>query len=116
MSTRATRQKAPVVGEAGKPAARYRAALFGASEVRVLIPKDHARGGYRARVERAVRWLWSRGIYPGPSAVSLRLHGYATRTLNGRETWVRNEMMVKLGIRRQRKYPIDPARFEELAR
>lgn len=81
----------------------------------ILIPKDTAGGTYKARVERAVRWLWSRGIYPGPAAVSLRLHGHATRSINGRETSIRNRLMVELRIRRQRRYHMDPARCEELA-
>lgn len=69
----------------------------------LLIPQDFAGGTYRARIIRAVRWLWSRGIYPSPAAMSLRLHGHATRTINGKETAIRNKMMEELGITRQRK-------------
>lgn len=84
----------------------------------ILIPKDRAGGSYPQRVRRAVRWLWSRGIYPGPDAVSLRMHGHtrSSHSLNGRETTIRNNMMVELGITRQRNYANDPARMTELSR
>lgn len=72
------------------------------SDVRVYIPRDVAGGKREVRVERAVRWLWSHGLYPGPAAVSLRLHGHANRTINGVETKVRNRLMKELGIPRQR--------------
>jgi hypothetical protein len=93
--------------------ARY-SANHGQDELLVLIPHaPHRRGEKRVRrIERAVRWLWSRGIYPGPAALSLRLHGRATRSINGVETSVRNRMLEELGIRRQRTYREDPARIE----
>lgn len=70
----------------------------------VLVPRDRRRTGTRLqRIERAVRWLWSRGIYPGPAALTLRLHGRARRDLNGIETKVRNRLLVELGIGRQRR-------------
>jgi len=72
------------------------------SDVIIYIPRDMAGGRREARIERAVRWLWSRGIYPGPSAVSLRLHGHANRTIDGFETIVRNRLMKELKIPRQR--------------
>lgn len=78
------------------------------SDVVILIPLDKAGGVYYKRIERAVRWLWSRGIYPGPAAVSLRLHGHATRTINGKETAIRNRILFELGIPRQRQQPDAP--------
>jgi len=69
----------------------------------IMIPLANKWGTYEQRVERAVRWLWSRGIYPGPAAVSMRLRGYAQRSINGKETKVRNRLMRELGIQRQRK-------------
>lgn len=78
-------------------------------DIVVFIPRDIKGGSYEARIKRAVRWLWSRGIYPGPTAVSLRLHGHTrpSRSLNGKETKIRNELLLELGISRQRKYKID---------
>lgn len=69
----------------------------------ILIPRDTSGGTASARVARAVRWLWSRGIYPGPAAMGLRLHGRARRDLNGREVPIRNRVMQELGIARQRR-------------
>lgn len=71
-------------------------------EPHIYIPQDHNRGSLRKRTIRATRWLWSRGIYPGPSAVTMRLHGRSRRDLNGVETKARNETMIALGITRQR--------------
>lgn len=74
-----------------------------AREPVLQIPRDVAGGEREQRVARAVRWLWSRGIYPGPSAVTLRLHGRARRDLNGVEARVRNRLLGELGIGRQRR-------------
>lgn len=92
-----------------------RALPTNAADVLIYIPRDTAGGKREDRVERAVRWLWSRGLYPGPSAVSLRLHGRATRTINGVETKVRNRLMQELGIPRQRKWTNPPWEFSVLA-
>lgn len=89
-------------------AVRHKSAPVGKEPV-IFIPAAPPGGSRRLRVEAAVRWLWSRGIYPGPAAMSLRLHGRATRTINGFETSVRNRMMKVLGISRQRHYRFDPA-------
>lgn len=74
-------------------------------DIDVYIPIDTAGGTIQQRVERAVRFLWSRGIYPGPAAVCLRLRGNTrpSRTLNGAETKVRNRLLLELGIGRQRR-------------
>jgi len=74
-------------------------------DVEVAIPVDRAGGTLVARTSRAVRWLWSRGIYPGPAAVNLRLRGRtnSSRTLSGRETRTRNALLVELGIPRLRR-------------
>jgi hypothetical protein len=79
--------------------------VHGGRDLDCAIPRDVAGGSLEKRTARAVRWLWSRGIYPGPAAVSLRLHGKtrANRCLNGVETRVRNRMLVELGIGRQRR-------------
>jgi hypothetical protein len=53
------------------------------------------------RAYYATRWLWSRGIYPGVAAVSLRMHGHV-RDLNDRETDGRRKAMQQLGIPFQR--------------
>lgn len=71
----------------------------------ILIPVDHGRSCKRVdRVFRACRWLWSRGIYPSPAALSLRLRGRATRTLNGFETKLRNAFLERHGIPHPRAY------------
>lgn len=86
---------------------RYRLRRFGGADADVAIPVDVGGGSLSKRTERAVRWLWSRGIYPGPAAVSLRLHGHVrpSRTLNGVETKVRNRILGELGVGRQRRDP-----------
>lgn len=73
-------------------------------DVTVTIPvmSTSRRDSYLVRVERAVRWLWSRGIYPSPAAVGLRLYGRASRSLSGEVTAVRNRVMEELGIPPQR--------------
>jgi hypothetical protein len=83
---------------------RIHPAFFICKDVRIFIPRDTAGGTLEERVERAVRWLWSRGLYPGPSAVTMRLHGKARRDLNDRETKVRNRLLEQLKIGRQRNY------------
>jgi hypothetical protein len=74
------------------------------NDAEIFIPRDGAPGTREQRIRRAVRWLWSRGIYPGPAALSLRLHGHTrgSRTLNGVETKLRNEMLESMNIGRQR--------------
>ena len=75
---------------------------FGPEPV-ICIPRDMA-GGYRVqRARRAVLWLWSRGIYPGPAAIGMRLYGHISRSLSGVETAVRNQVMRELKIPRQRR-------------
>lgn len=78
-------------------------------DVRIWIAKDTKGGSYEARVRRAVRFLWSRGIYPGPAAMGVRLHGHSLSSLNGRETRWRNLEMRRLRIPRQRRdlWPLD---------
>ena len=71
-------------------------------DVEIHIPQDTAGGARTVRIKRAVRWLWSRGVYPGPAAMGLRLHGRVRRDLNGVETKVRNEMLLIMNISRQR--------------
>lgn len=71
---------------------------------RILVPMDrNRRGGVAKRAERATRWLWSRGIYPCPSAVNMRMRGRVRDCLNGIETAARNRVMAELGIGRQRR-------------
>jgi len=70
---------------------------------RICIPLDPNRTGTVAqRAGRATRWLWSRGIYPSPSAVNMRMRGQPRDCLNGIETTARNEVVDQLGITRQR--------------
>ena len=83
------------------------------SDVRVEIPRDVAGGTRQQRIQRAVRWLWSRGIYPGPAAMGLRLYGHRVRDLGGLETKVRNETLLLLGISRQRRDALGAAKKEE---
>lgn len=72
-------------------------------EPAILIPLDKNRsGGCAGRAARATRWLWSRGIYPSPSAVNMRMRGWTRDCLNGVETKARNAVMAELGISRQR--------------
>lgn len=67
------------------------------------IPLDpNRRGSCADRAARATRWLWSRGIYPSPSAVNMRMRGWTRDCLNGVETKARNAVMAELGISRQR--------------
>lgn len=69
----------------------------------ILIPLDPNRsGGVAARAKRATRWLWSRGVYPSPSAVNMRMRGWTRDCLNGIETKARNAVMAELKITRQR--------------
>lgn len=77
----------------------------GASDARILIPTATRRSETRReRVLRACRWCWSRGIFPSPAALSLRLRGRSTRTLNGFETRVRNEFLDTAKIPHPRAY------------
>lgn len=70
----------------------------------IAIPVDPNRsGGVAARAERATRWCWSRGIYPSPSAVNMRMRGWTRDCLNGIETTARNKVMQELQITRQRR-------------
>lgn len=78
-------------------------AISGEREPIILIPCDRKRGTIERRVERAVRWLWSRGIYPSPTAVSLRLHGHPARNINGKESSARIVVMDELNIEPQRR-------------
>ena len=72
--------------------------------LRIIIPLDTNRSGdVAARVRRATRWLWSRGVYPSPSAVCMRMRGWTRDCLNGIETKARNEVMAELKITRQRR-------------
>lgn len=85
--------------------ARQRFFICDDPDVSVRIPQDpNQRGKVWQRVERAVRYLWSRGIYPSPTAVQMRLRGSLRRTasLNGIETTTRNRMLKELGIGRQK--------------
>lgn len=76
-----------------------------ATDAVIFIPVDRGRRCKRAdRVLRACRWLWSRGIYPSPAALSLRLRGRSTRTLNGFETRLRNTFLEAKGIPHPRSY------------
>lgn len=84
-------------------------------EILVRIPRDTGGGSRAERADRAVRFLWSRGIYPGPAAMGLRLYGHPVRSLSGLETSVRNGVMVELRIPRQRRYDEDPARDPGIA-
>ena len=70
----------------------------------ILVPLDPNRSGTVAqRTYRATRWLWSRGVYPSPSAVNCRMRGETRDCLNGIETKVRNMVMNEIGISRQRR-------------
>lgn len=70
----------------------------------IFIPLDRNRSGSCAdRAARATHWLWSRGIYPSPSAVNMRMRGATRDCLNGVETTARNAVMAELGIQRQRR-------------
>lgn len=71
----------------------------------ILIPRAARRSeSRRERILRACRWCWSRGIFPSPAALSLRLRGRSTRTLNGFETRVRNEWLDEKKIPHPRAY------------
>ncbi len=73
--------------------------------LQVYIPLDPNRGGTVGhRVARATRWLWSRCIYPTPSAVNLRMRGKTRDCLNGIETTVRNEILDAIGVPMPRKW------------
>lgn len=82
---------------------RHRRSTF--SDVEIWIPvAARRRESRRERVLRACRWCWSRGIFPSPAALSLRLRGRATRCLNGFETKVRNEWLDEKKIPHPRAY------------
>jgi len=69
----------------------------------VFIELDKNRKGtVYERAARATRWLWSVGIYPSPTAISLRMHGRARNNINDRECKGRKETMILLGIPHQR--------------
>lgn len=71
----------------------------------VYIPLDPNRSGTVAqRAERATRWLWSRAIYPTPSAVNLRMRGATRDCLNGVETKARGRVLRELKIPFLRKF------------
>lgn len=75
----------------------------------IIIPMDpNRKGSVAARARRATRWLWSRGIYPSPSAVNMRMRGRTRDCLNGVETSARNRVMAELGIPRQRRWSRAP--------
>lgn len=76
--------------------------LVGSKQPQILIPLDLAGGSVEERTKRATRWLWSKGIYPSPSAVNMRMRGFTRDCLNGVETKVRNEVAKELGIPYQR--------------
>jgi len=73
-------------------------------QLEIYIPLDRNRaGGVARRAARATRWLWSKGVYPSPSAVNMRMRGETRDCLNGIETKARNAVMLELGIQRQRR-------------
>lgn len=96
------------------PTRRYAPRAEG--DVLILVPRAANRGTREQRVWAACRWLWSRGIYPSPAAVSLRLHGRATRSINGFETRIRNRFLAEEGIPRQRSVPGWIRRIDERLR
>lgn len=57
----------------------------------------------KLRFKRAVRRLWSRGIYPGPTALNRELHGHSSNNLGGCQPRWRRDVMRELGIPLQRK-------------
>ena len=75
------------------------------ASLEVFVPLDPNRTGTVARrAERATRYLWSRGIYPTPSAVNLRMRGRTRDCLNGIETKARNAVLEELKIPMLRKW------------
>lgn len=80
-------------------------------DITVFIPKDNVPGKREERIRRAVKFLWSRGIYPGPAAMCLRLHGKIRRDLNSVEAKIRNEMLTLIKIPRQRSHKMSLKKF-----
>ena len=71
----------------------------------VLIPTDPNQSGNVAeRVKRATVWLWSRCIYPTPSAVNLRVRGKTRNNLNGVEVKARDSVLNEKRIPMPRKH------------
>lgn len=70
----------------------------------ILIPVDSNRtGGVARRCRRATIWLLSRGIYPSPSAVNMRMRGEVRDCLNGVETRERNAVLAERGVPKMRR-------------
>lgn len=83
---------------------RSRRIFPGGVEVRIEIPLDPNRNGSVAqRTRRATLYLLSRGVYPTPSAVNMRMRGETRDCLNGIETKVRNAVLLERGIGRTRR-------------
>lgn len=54
------------------------------------------------KFKNVVRDIVAAGEYPGPTAINLKLRGYKSNRLNGRETRWRREAMNKLGVKLKR--------------
>lgn len=54
------------------------------------------------KFKNVVRDIVAANEYPGPTAINLKLRGYKSNHLNGRETRWRREAMKKLGIQLKR--------------
>lgn len=84
--------------------ARSRRIFPGGADVRIEIPIDPNRKGDLAeRTRRATLWLISRGVYPTPSAVNMRMRGRTRDCLNGVETKARNAVLLERGLGRMRR-------------
>jgi hypothetical protein len=58
---------------------------------------------YKERVEAAVRSLWSRGLYPSPTAVNRAIGRTPSSNLGGQGPKFRRDEMCRIGIPFQRK-------------
>lgn len=51
------------------------------------------------KFKQIVNQLIDRGVYPGPTAINVEVHGYKSNQLNGRETRWRREVMKERGVK-----------------
>ncbi len=66
----------------------------------VVIPKDEVRPGENKheRAYRACSWLWSYGLYPTPTYLSMRLYGHESDNVNGAVSKARRKFLADRGI------------------
>jgi hypothetical protein len=67
--------------------------------VRRFIDYSITNSTAEVRFKNCVINLIADGVYPGPQAINERLHGYRSKSINGRECQWRREICAKIGFR-----------------